>query len=181
MIDKNTTGQPQTDNREARLKKLRYDRHHENLITMIEGFVIVAIIVFILFYFVFGITSVSGNSMNPNYTDGQTVLFVRINKTYSVGDVVGIKMTKGDSYIKRIVAVAGDTVDLQDGVLYVNGSPKTETYAIGTTQPESGDVTYPLTLKDQEYFVLGDNREASIDSRSFGPVVESQIEGKILG
>lgn len=166
--------------KEENRKKLRYDHQHLGFITMLEGLAVIGIVIFILFYFVFGITTVSGNSMNPNYKDRQMVLFMRVGQNYQAGDVIGIKMTKGDAYIKRIVAVSGDTVDIKDGILYVNGEAMSESYAIGTTEPESGNVTYPLILKDQEYFVLGDNRENSIDSRSFGPVVLSQIEGRIL-
>ena len=147
---------------------------------MLEGIAIITIIVFILFYFVFGITAVTGNSMNPAYRNGQMVVFMRLGQNYKAGDVIGIKMTKGDSYIKRIVAVSGDTVDIHDGMLYINGQAMSESYAIGSTETETGNIAYPLTLKDQEYFVLGDNRENSIDSRSFGPVVLSQIEGRIL-
>jgi signal peptidase I len=166
--------------RQRKLLSRRFSGTKQSILIFAEGVAVILMVTAILFYFVLGVTSVSGQSMFPSFMNHETVIFLRIPIDYQVGDVVGIKMTNGEHYIKRIVARAGDTVDLQNGKLVINGKVMDESYAVGQTLPEEGNVTYPLTLSDQQYFVLGDNRENSTDSRSFGPVVKSQIEGKIL-
>jgi signal peptidase I len=80
--------------------------------------------------------------------------------------------------IKRVIAVAGDTVDIRDGKVYINGEVIEEPYIKGST-PSMSDI-YPLTLKDGEFFVMGDNRENSSDSRSFGPIKRENIEGRAM-
>jgi len=82
--------------------------------------------------------------------------------------------------VKRIVAVAGDTVNIEGGVLYVNGAEVDYNFTIGKTSSEGNSVAYPLLIQENEVFVLGDNRENSEDSRSFGPVSISDIKGRLL-
>jgi len=80
--------------------------------------------------------------------------------------------------IKRVIAVPGDTIDIRDGNVYINGEVIEEPYIKGVTMPMSDN--YPLSLKDGEYFVMGDNRENSSDSRSFGPIKRENIEGRAM-
>lgn len=135
-----------------------------------------------LMVFVFGISRVQGNSMAPAYRNGDIVWFVRSGNHLHRGTVVAVGMPSGDRYIKRIAAVPGDTVDIRDGRLYVNGAAVKESYARGRTEKNpNGLMIYPYTLPEGKYFVLGDNRRHSADSRTFGPVSAAQIQGKILG
>ena len=67
-----------------------------------------------------------------------------------------------------------------DGQLYVNGQPEPDLGGIGPTQPEDGIVTYPYTVEPGKYFLVGDNRPHSEDSRSFGALPETSIRGKLL-
>ncbi|HEV2011280.1 MAG TPA: signal peptidase I, partial [Candidatus Limnocylindria bacterium] len=83
-------------------------------------------------------------------------------------------------YVKRVAAVAGDTVDLRDGVLYVNGKQTDYPGAHGVTAAQSPAVTYPLKVPADNFFALGDNRQASSDSRSFGPQPLGNIIGKVI-
>ena len=147
------------------------------LLRLSEGVLAVLFVTFLLFSFVIGVSRVSGESMSPTYTDGEIILYKRQFRSVAAGDVVVIRMASGENYIKRIVAVPGDTVEVTGGVLYVNGVAETASYAHGSTVLEEGTVTYPLTLQKNQYFVLGDNREHSTDSRSFGPIVFLQIIG----
>lgn len=80
-------------------------------------------------------------------------------------------------YVKRIVGLPGETVDLVDGRLLVDGNPLDEPYANGETLP-TGE-TERWEIGDNEYFVLGDNRGDSVDSRVFGPVDASSIIGRV--
>lgn len=83
---------------------------------------------------------------------------------------------KYERYVKRIIGVSGDVIDIHDGSVYVNGVKLDEPYVHAPT--EAGDIEYPLTVGENEYFVLGDNREVSIDSRDFGVIEDTQIVGK---
>ena len=89
-------------------------------------------------------------------------------------------MPAGTNYVKRIVAIAGDTVEIRDGVLYVNGEPEQTTKAVGITLPEEGIVEYPYVVPEGSFFLVGDNREGSVDSRSFGALPASSIRGKLI-
>lgn len=84
--------------------------------------------------------------------------------------------------VKRVVAVAGQTVDLRDGRVYVDGAPLDEPYATGETWPlaastPDAQVSYPYTVPEGCVWLMGDNRENSADSRYFGPVSTESIVG----
>jgi signal peptidase I len=125
-----------------------------------------------------GLTIVSGHSMDASLKDG-SILF--INKLTShvgkpnYGDVVVIKMDDIE-IIKRVIALPGDTVSIQSGTVYVNGSPLPEIYTLG----ESNDIEQ-ISIGGGHVFVLGDNRTPgeSLDSRNadIGPVLISNIKG----
>ena len=136
--------------------------------------------VFILFRFVIGIAIVGGNSMEPTLQDGDFVLYSRVIRQYRPGDVISMRVPSGEYYVKRVIAVGGDTVDLQDGKVLVNGELLQDDRGSGETQEETGAVIYPYKVRDGNVFVLGDNREVSMDSRAFGEVSRRQIRGKVL-
>ena len=112
--------------------------------------------------------------------------FMTRTSLYIIEDVRNIRpetswiaRPSGEDYVKRVIAVAGDTVNIQDGKVYVNGEEVRYDGEIGTTEKKSSKITYPLRVGDKEVFVLGDNREVSRDSREIGTVKVSDIEGKI--
>ena len=87
----------------------------------------------------------------------------------------------GRQYVGRIVARAGDTVEVTDqATLIVNGSTVLENNIFYTTPKYDNGPAYPLTLAEGEFFVLCDYREGARDSRYFGPVRESEIKGKVI-
>lgn len=92
------------------------------------------------------------------------------------------KITKNipEKYIvKRVIAVAGDTIDIKEGYVTVNGEKLEESYIKGQTF-ERSDFSYPLTIPENKIFVLGDNRENSLDSRILGLIDYEQIKGKVV-
>ncbi len=137
--------------------------------------------VLVLMATVIGFSTVDGVSMNPALKNSQKVVFLRLCSTYEIGDVVAIRMPSGDRYVKRVVAVEGDTVEVRNGRLVVNGEAVEEPYAVSPTEPQEGSVRYPYTVEKDAYFVLGDNRPESIDSRTFGAVIKENVKGRIIG
>jgi len=145
----------------------------------ILGPILLAVIIFLILQATMQSFVVVGSSMKPSLYDGQRLL---INKVvYSlhepeVGDVVVFEPPHNQraDYIKRIIGLPGDTVEIKMGVVYVNGSPLDEAYI--KDQP-----SYTLQTKkipENEYFVLGDNRNNSNDSHNGWTVPRQNIIGK---
>lgn len=123
---------------------------------------------------------ISGISMEPNFADGQFILVDKLSSFVSQpkrGDVVVLKFPANPSkklFIKRIVGLPGETVEVAHGGVAVNGVPLTEAFLPEGVSTEP-DVTKVLGY--QEYFVLGDNRPNSNDSRYWGPLPEEDVIG----
>ena len=136
--------------------------------------------VWVVFTFVFGMMTAPDETMYPRVRNGDLVLFFRLEQTYNVGDVVAIR-EDGRRYLGRIAAVGGDTVDLSDdGDLIVNGNVQNEEIFYPTLKDEDSSVQYPVELKEDEYFILSDFRTEGADSREYGPVIRSQVKGKVI-
>ncbi len=163
----------------VRIRARKREMRKQRILTVLEIFA-VFIVIGLCFYWYMGMASVSGDSMYPSLHDGDIVFYRRHNSEYRKGDVVAIVRPNGEEYVKRVVALAGDTVNIQNGEVYVNGQLVETKEALGKTNAMSEDVSYPLVVGDKEVFVLGDNREISKDSREFGPVKVADIKGKIL-
>ncbi len=163
----------------VRIQARKREMRKQRILTVLEIFAIF-LVVGLGFYWYMGMSSVSGDSMYPSLHDGDIVFYKRHNSEYRQGDVVAIMRPDGEEYVKRVIAVAGDTVNIQNGDVYVNGKKVETEEALGKTKAMSDSVTYPLVVEDKEVFVLGDNREISKDSREFGTVNVSDIKGKIL-
>ena len=138
-----------------------------------------ALVLFLVFQFAVGVSVVDGNSMLNTLKSGELVIYSRLEKNVQKGDVVALSLPSGEFYVKRVVALAGDSVDIRDGKLYVNGIEEKEEIVLGDTLPESETFIYPVTVPQGHVFVLGDNRPESVDSRYFGPVNLQQITGVI--
>ena len=145
-----------------------------------KKFILLLIVVFFSLRLVIGFSFVNGDSMEPTLHSGELVMYFRLNQDYQKGDVVSVRIPSGEYYVKRIIALEGDLIDIKDGTVYVNGAPLEETYIQGETHPQPGAVRYPFRLQKGQIFVMGDNREISMDSRSFGVVGRGQIKGKLL-
>ena len=148
----------------------------------------VAIFMALFVVMAFGMrTKVIGESMEPTLYHGQDVLINRVAYKFmspKSGDII-VFLPNGNAnshdYIKRVVAVPGDTVQIKDGKLYVNGQEQDSNDSLYDKMEDAGVASNKLKLTDDEYFVLGDNRNSSEDSRSanIGTVKLNSIIGKV--
>ena len=168
-----------------RRRRVNYDLLQEVIVWTFQ-IGIVCLLAFVCVYYFGQRVSVIGDSMNPELTNGNITLISKA--AYSMGtpkrgDVVAFKPNGNESshyYIKRIIALPGETVEFQEGKLIVNGREIRERYET-TEIKELGLLSETVTLKNNEYFVLGDDRQNSEDSRSadIGAVKRSEIGGKV--
>ena len=150
-----------------------------SLIREIVQTVLVSLAIF-LFVYVFLVQPhrVKGESMMPNFHDGELVLTEKVSYrlyTPQRGDVIVFRApsSRNVDFIKRIIGLPGESIRLEDGSIFINGEKLIESYE---TQSTIG--TVEITLGQDQYYVLGDNRNASSDSRSFGPISRDSIRGR---
>lgn len=124
-------------------------------------------------------SNVIGDSMNATYVDGQKVWVDRLGEPER-GDVIIVD--EGEKYvIKRCVGMPGDTIQIVDGYVYIDGEVYEETYLKDNNRNYySGVASEPLYLDIDEYFMLGDNREISKDSRVIGAISKDMIVGVVI-
>lgn len=128
----------------------------------------VAVLIFLTF---FKIIIVNGQSMAPTLDDGAILLISKVNSEYRRNDIVVFE--KDDTtMIKRVIGVPGDTIELKDKCVYRNG--------IKLQIDGDIDKGVIIALKQDEYFVVGDNYGDSYDSRNYGCINEQSIIGKVL-
>jgi signal peptidase I len=166
--------------REQIQKMRKYDVRKGRWLRTGVALTIFFIVVVLIFRLLVGISFVKGASMSPTLEDNQLVAYVRIVPAYKRGDVISVRMPSGQYYVKRVIAVAGDTVDIQDGQLYVNGELVEEDYIQGQTTIPDGGITCPYEVEEGKLFVMGDNREDSVDSRTFGAVLVKEAQGRLI-
>lgn len=139
--------------------------------------IIVGITLF-LFIFIFGVFRISDDSMSPALENGDLVFFYRLDKNYIANDTL-VYEYKGKKEIRRVIAVEGDTVDIKNHSLYINGSRQQETRIYTATERYDTDVDFPMKLGKDEVFVLGDNRKIGADSRVYGALNRKDTLGKV--
>ena len=134
----------------------------------------------ILFKFVLIPIRVTGVSMVPTYPDHSIKVVNRLAYTWSKphrGDIVAVRMTgKWFMYVKRIIGLPGETIGIHGGVVSINGEVLEEPYVHG----RAPWVVDPVKLRNDEYYVIGDNRALEQDEHTFGKIQEVQIVGKTM-
>lgn len=142
--------------------------------------VLVIVLVFMLmFTFLFGTTKLQSNSMDPNLKEGDRVIYYRLDKNYVATNCVAFRYN-GQTQVMRVVAVAGDTVDMTEDGLVINGALQSEPDPTKDTLPFKEGASFPVKLGEGEVFLMGDNRTESIDSRQFGPVKAKETLGELM-
>lgn len=157
--------------------------------TWVQALVTAVVAVVLLFTFGVRLISVNGPSMQDTlYTGDELLILNSMYCNFKAGDVVVINDYNAtdplnETLVKRIVAVGGQTIDIDfaAGIVYVDGRPLDEPYIKEPTYEFEG-LQFPVTLAEDEVFVMGDNRNHSSDSRDsrLGPIKRGYLQGKVL-
>lgn len=161
---------------------------YSDIIDFVKTFAIVFIVVSILRLFVFNMTRVSGHSMDDTLTEKDLLFVDKIGTNfidYERGDIVILEAPDYPDrlYVKRIIGLPGEKVDLIDGSFYINNKKLEESYTNSTyTYNDEKTGADSWTLENDEYFVVGDNRLKGIsnDSRAFGPIKKDSLQGRVI-
>ena len=137
-------------------------------------YVIVVIVVVLIRTFLITPIRVNGSSMYPTLKDKEIMILNKIGKTVNGIDRFDIVVLKEEDYlIKRVIALPGEKISCQNGNIYINGKKLKDKYGSGLTSDFE-----PIEVPKDSYFVMGDNRENSKDSRYIGPINKKEIKGK---
>lgn len=151
----------------------------EDVLFLLLKIAIFLILLLMMFLFVFGIYRCSDNMMAPAFKDGDLAVYYRLQNEYQISDVVVLEKN-GEIQIRRIVAISGDNVEITTEGLKINGYLQQEAGVYMETLPYTEGISFPLTVGEDEYFVLGDNRINAKDSRIYGTVSKEEIKGMVI-
>ena len=172
---------PSTEEVKAERERLAYrSRYTRVLRSTIYALVVVAAVAVLLATLFLPVLQVSGDSMNPTLQDKDVIVLVK-SGSLKTGDLCGFYW-QNKLLLKRVIGLPGDIISLdENGVVTVNGTVLDEPYADELALGEC-DIKFPYQVPENRYFVLGDHRATSIDSRSsvIGCVEKNQIVGKVF-
>ncbi len=178
--------QSSTDYYSQQEHKSFFGQASDHVVEFIQTLVVFGAIFALIYLFIAQPHKVSGNSMFSTFYDGDYILTDKLSYRFGQpkhGDVIVLQNPKDESqdFIKRIIAIPGDTIMVGNNSVYVNGTALIENYL------PSGTITHPgafltegitITAGANQYFVMGDNRAHSSDSREWGPLTKEEIIGK---
>jgi signal peptidase I len=153
------------------------------ILEVVQALAIAVLISVGLNLFVVQVTEVRQRSMEDTLDHGDRVLVSKVDYRLHAperSDIVVFRppIDANIPFVKRVIAIAGDTVDIRDGRVVVNDVELSEPYVIGSTQARS--IRYPYVVPAGSVFVMGDNRPVSGDSREWGAVRDEDIIGKVI-
>jgi len=145
------------------------------MIKEIVPYLMVILVVILIRLFVITPVIVEGKSMTYTLDEDEVLLLSKFDRRYTYGDIVVIEREEEkDLIIKRVIALPGDTISCINGVVYVNNEPIEEDYKKGITFD-----FLEVKVPKNHYFVMGDNRMGSDDSRRMGPIHKNNIKGTV--
>lgn len=166
----------------------RIGRIKNSFVDFVQTLVVFGAIFAIIYLFVAQPHKVSGNSMLPNFQNGNYILTDKLTYRFSepkYNDVVVLKNPRNEAqdFIKRILGLPGDTIKIENGAVFRNGSLVKEDFLPTGRTTQAGNFLSEgenVTLGPNQYIVLGDNRDHSSDSREFGPISKKEIIGRVI-
>ena len=182
MTKKNTELQmPSVDLLQKEIKRVRYKRRFLRILkSSFNALLVVAAVAALIATLVLPVLQIAGTSMEPNLDDGDIVLLAKTDRLES-GDLCAFYYSN-KILIKRVIGTPGDYIWIsKDGTVYVNSEELYEPYVEEKALGEC-DIEFPYQVAENYYFMMGDQRATSIDSRSsvIGCIPEDQMIGKIL-
>ena len=172
---------PQLDNLQKELKRELYKRRFRRLLrSTVNALIVVAAVAALIATLVLPVLQIAGTSMEPSLNDGDIVLLAKTDNMEQEDLCAFYYSNK--ILIKRVIATPGDYLWIEpDGTVFLNGEELEEPYVSEKALGEC-DVEFPYQVPENAYFMMGDQRETSIDSRSsvIGCISEDQIIGKLL-
>jgi signal peptidase I len=149
-----------------------------DLLSLLIKIVVICVAALLVFTFIYGLHRNTDPDMTPAVKDGDLVVSYRLDREYAAGDLLVLKF-EGRKQVRRVVAVAGDTVDITEDGLLVNKALQQEFHIYEKTRRYESGIEFPLTLKEGQVFVLGDSRENATDSRVYGAVDTKDTLGTV--
>ena len=178
------------------IKRKKEKKNHflANIITIIALFIT---FIALVYFFILTPNEVNGPSMLPNFKDGEFLLVSRphawlygtdftrnFGLKFQRGDVVVFSQNNEGDIVKRIIGLPGDSIRMVGGEFIINGKAADEQFETLNYEKKDGDFIKnggnSVTLKADEFFLVGDNRDLSFDSRSLGPINLKHIKGKVI-
>lgn len=150
-----------------------------DLMVLLVKIAFISIFLILLFTFMFGIHQAPDNTMKPAVKEGDLVIYYRLQKDYVKNDLITVEYN-GYIEVRRVVAVAGDTVDINENGLMINGYHQVEEDIYTNTLPYKEGITFPVTVPENSVFVLADDRNSPEDSRIYGPVQLNATHGRVI-
>ena len=182
MQDEQITGNQPEMQEQAQQPDKEKKSFGKELLSWIVTLGMAVIIAFTIRTFLFEPIRVDGESMCDTLQDGEIMLVTKPEYLFGdpqVGDVVVCHYPErgNTNFVKRVIGVPGDTITIENGVVYRNGEAVEEPYLTPSrNQGSYYDITEPFVLDDDEYFVCGDNRDNSHDSRNYYPLGRGQYQ-----
>ncbi len=171
---------PQLDQMEAELKRVKYKRRYGSVLrSTVYALITVAAVAVLVATLWMPVLQIYGSSMTPTLDPGEIILSLK-SQTLSAGDIIAFYYNN-KILVKRVIAGPGQWVDIkEDGSVYVDEQLLNEPYISEKALGEC-DIELPYQVPDERYFVMGDHRATSVDSRStaVGCVAEEYIVGRI--
>ncbi len=173
---------PSSEQVEAEMRRVRFNTKYFRLLRSTVYALIVTAAVSVLVATLFlPVLQIYGTSMSPTLTEGEIVVSIK-QKEYTRGDIIALYYSN-KVLVKRIIGVGDDVIQLTDeGTFIINGEELVESYISKKAYGDLTDIEFPFTVPKNTYFVVGDHRETSIDSRStqIGCVEPSEVVGRIV-
>ncbi|MBQ9849001.1 MAG: signal peptidase I [Clostridia bacterium] len=172
---------PSAEDLRTEIKRENYKQKYKKILrSTVYALVVVAAVAVLIATLVLPVVQITGTSMDPTLTEGDIVVLVKSSQLKR-GDLCAFSYSNR-TLIKRVIGLPGDYIEIDaEGNVFVNGEQLDEPYVINKSLGEC-DIEFPYQVPESAYFMLGDHRDTSIDSRStvIGCITDEQLIGKIV-